>query len=63
MTEFMNPDRLQQIADVTEQPSLSRRRATLIMQWTADVETARPVSRWVLDESPGSFPHSSQSPE
>jgi hypothetical protein len=63
MTEFMNPDRLQQIARVTEQPSLSHRRATLTMQWTADVETARPASRWVLGESSSSFRDSSQSPE
>jgi hypothetical protein len=48
MTEFMNQDRLQQLGQVMDQPNLPLQGLVPSVQWTIDMQTGRPVGRWVL---------------
>jgi hypothetical protein len=46
----MTRDRLQRIAQISEQPNLPPQRLVPILSWEIDTETGRPVSRWILSE-------------
>jgi len=47
MTEFINQDRLRQVAQVVAQPSPLPQGVVLTLQWEVDAQTGRPVSHWV----------------
>ena len=51
MTELLTADRLRQLARVTDQPTEAARQPVIVLQWSVDEETGRPVSRWVVDEA------------
>jgi hypothetical protein len=51
MTELLTADRLRQLTRDTDQPIEATRQPVVILQWSVDEETGRPVSRWVLDEA------------
>jgi hypothetical protein len=48
MTEFMHETRLRQIAWVMEQPPMPAPRPTLVLRWSIDARTGRPVGGWSL---------------
>jgi hypothetical protein len=50
MTELLHLDRLRRIALVMNQPTKAARRLVLVLQWSVDATTGRPVGHWVLDE-------------
>nr|WP_294516203.1 hypothetical protein [uncultured Rhodopila sp.] len=49
MTELLAPDRLRRIARVLDQPAAAPRRPVLVLQWSVDEASGRPVGRWVPD--------------
>lgn len=49
MTELLTLDRLREIVHVTGEPSLPPPRPIVVLHWTIDVETGRPVGSWVLE--------------
>jgi hypothetical protein len=52
MTTRLNLHRLSEIARVTADPDLPVQRPPVVLRWTIDTATGRPVGRWILGDGP-----------